>query len=476
MKGERLPICFFIILWIIPGTLFSQQLINSIPLGAFSKEKLVDSFGVFIQNGVQMEKLIYTTTDWRGRPDTVSGLMVIPDGAGTTHPLVVYQHGTINFQEQTPSNLSEEAQIPIVYGGLGGLALAPDYLGFGESSGFHPFLHAETEASVAIDLLFAARQRIAELERIHNGQLFIAGYSQGGHAAAALHRELERNYTGEFTVTASTPMSGAYDLSGVTKADILDDDEYFFPSFVFNVLLSYDMVYDLYDDLSELFKEPYDSLAAELFAERIELGDLNELVKLQLEVDFGGVFPKKVLQDSVLNALINNPAHPINRALEENDVYDWAPAAPTRLLYCMADDRVTFRNALLADSVMNARGAPDLMSIDVNSELDHFDCIEPSVLNSLLFFAGFFSVPVREPGGPSPFAIHPNPASQELQITGAPAGALLEMLDYSGRLLWRQEIGGPEVSLSLTSFNQGFYLLRLRTKVGAWTEKLVIQR
>ena len=99
---------------------------------------------------------------------------------------------------------------------LGYVAVAPDYLGLGESRGFHPYVHAATEASAAIDLLYAA-QEFAEKQKFPlNGQLFLTGYSQGGHASMALHRELERNYSKIFPVSAAAHLSGPYSISGET--------------------------------------------------------------------------------------------------------------------------------------------------------------------------------------------------------------------------------------------------------------------
>ena len=43
-----------------------------------------------------------------------------------------------------------------------------------------------------------------------NGQLFLMGYSHGGHVTMALHRELEQYHANEITITASAPMAGAY--------------------------------------------------------------------------------------------------------------------------------------------------------------------------------------------------------------------------------------------------------------------------
>jgi hypothetical protein len=64
-------------------------------------------------------------------------------------------------------------------------------------------------------MLRAARSFCASNNIGLNGQLFLAGYSQGGHTEMALHRELERYHTNEFAVTASAAMAGPYDMSGV---------------------------------------------------------------------------------------------------------------------------------------------------------------------------------------------------------------------------------------------------------------------
>ncbi|MBO0155283.1 hypothetical protein J0688_25075, partial [Vibrio parahaemolyticus] len=49
-----------------------------------------------------------------------------------------------------------------------------------------------------------------------SSHLFITGYSQGGHVAMATHKVIERDYAREFTVTASGPMSGPYNLAKMT--------------------------------------------------------------------------------------------------------------------------------------------------------------------------------------------------------------------------------------------------------------------
>ena len=41
-------------------------------------------------------------------------------------------------------------------------------------------------------------------------ELFLLGYSEGGYATMALHRELQQFHSDEFTVTASAPMAGPW--------------------------------------------------------------------------------------------------------------------------------------------------------------------------------------------------------------------------------------------------------------------------
>jgi len=162
---------------LLPFQSSAQNLVSSEFLESLSRDSLISRFGSFIQNGVELYRITYTTPDIQGQTDTVSGLVVLPQALGGTRPLVIYQHGTINDRDSVPSQQSEEAQIPIVYAAVGGVAIAPDYLGFGASQGFHPYLHAETEASAGIDMIFAMNDFLEDSDFALNDQLFIAGYS-----------------------------------------------------------------------------------------------------------------------------------------------------------------------------------------------------------------------------------------------------------------------------------------------------------
>jgi hypothetical protein len=430
---------------------------------AFSREELVEKYGGVMQYGVELYKINYTTRDVRGRPDTASGLICVPDIRSAIMPVLCYQHGTVDGKDDVPSNLRGGYQIAEVFAGLGYFSVAPDYIGLGDSRGFHPYVHADSEAWAAVDMLFAARQFAWARGFTLNDQLFITGYSQGGHAAAALQREIEANFRGDFSITASAPLSGPYSISGVMRDLILSDEEYFFPGYVPNTILSYQTVYELYDDLAVVFNEPYYSLIDQYYRGELGLFTLNDTLRTLLIDEFGACIPKRMVRDSVVENISLDPEHPFNLALADNDVYEWAPAAPTRLLYCRGDDQVPFLNSVVAETAMRALGANDLAAFNLNDNFDHGQCVEPAVLTTALFFAQFQNL---ETSAPQPLErlgarVYPNPAQERVFLEGAPAGAMVELFDLSGRLL-RGRLASAELEeIALDGLSPGWYLLRV---------------
>lgn len=78
-------------------------------------------------------------------------LPVVP--AGTQLPMVVYEHGTTSGPTDVPSQLRGGFEVAMGYAAFGFITLAPDYLGLGDSRGFHPYVHAATEASASLDMI-----------------------------------------------------------------------------------------------------------------------------------------------------------------------------------------------------------------------------------------------------------------------------------------------------------------------------------
>ena len=413
-------------------------------------------------------------------PDIASGLLILPDNIEGAMPLLVYQHGTTDGRDDVPSNLRMGFQLATIFAGKGMAVIAPDYLGMGTSRGFHPYVHAETEATAAIDMMDASLAWMSENDISWNEQVFITGYSQGGHAAMALHQYIEEVIPETYQVAASLPMSGPYSISGVMRDVAFTDEPYNFPAYlVYSSRALREINPSLYDDESQIFKESFLPIIEPFISTGNGLGAMNQAIVQTLITEFGAAIPKQIFIDSFLNIIENELDHPFNAALRESDVFDWAPEAPVLMLYCPTDDQVPFRNSIIADSVMNLRGAVNTTSMDVSEgrNLDHFDCAIPALNTGIPWLLSFIkdtttpTIAVLE--SESTF-IYPNPSDGLVFIDGLEEVELLEVYDISGKKVVRQVVNNSSLQLDLQSLSDGMYLAHLYTEEGVIIEKLIL--
>lgn len=385
----RFPIILFVILCLFSTKIDAQELVGYEFLENVTSAEISAQYGVGAQTDLDHYKMEYTTTDINGVLDTASGLVSIPVSRDYVYPLLFNMHGTVDGPADVPSNLAGGYEIGMIIASYQFICLSPDFLGLGSSRGLHPYVHADTEASASLDMMYAFNEMAEELGVHQNNQIFITGYSQGGHAGMALHRELETNLSNEFTVTAASHMSGPYSISDKMVNFTLGDDDYLFVAYLASVALTMKNAYPvlLQDfELTDIFKPVYLDPINRYANGEIGLFLLNtELIGL-LSSTVGSVTPKDMLIDGIEASLKNDPSHPLSIALADNDVYDWAPQAPTRLMYCGADDQVTFENALLAEEVMKANGAAEVIAINQGADLNHGTCVNPSIEATILFF------------------------------------------------------------------------------------------
>lgn len=480
----KLRITLLFLLLQVCFTLSGQSLVSSTLLGSKTKAQLTSQFGIpFIQYDVNYYRITYTTTGLQGQPDTVSGLIVVPNDASMVFPRLVYQHGTSGSKLDVPSfNVltNGEGVIGLLFAGLGFTTLMPDYLGLGISDGVHPYVHAATEASVATDML-AALPTFNNQYGVHtNEQLFITGYSQGGHAAMALHREVETNLSANYTVTAAAHLSGPYSISGVMRDLILSEDVYYYPAYLPNTIISYQAAYgNLYTQLSDIFVEPYATKIGQFYNGTISLNQLNSQLISLLIANEGASKPIRMFQPAVVQDVTTNPDHPFNVALRANDVYAWAPEAPTRIFYCKADDQVPYRNSLVARDSMLAYGAVDLIATDVDSTADHGGCVTPALTNTAFFFLGYRQIDVfTGTSAPTILAleIQPNPASSVVLLKNLPAEGQLQLFDLNGRQRYAATVSAGDFRLDVSAFENGMYFLRYLRAGEIRQSRLVVQR
>ncbi|SFB36857.1 Secretory lipase [Amycolatopsis marina] len=176
-------------------------------------------------NGAEATQIQYLSRDNKNKQVAVSGTVLVPnnpwDGPGE-RPIVAYAPFTFGMgPECAPSKtLAGEGAGDLVSGFQGsfidtllgaGFAVAQtDYIGpWVEGSGEHPYVNRLSEAHTVLDVIRAA-QRLPDTGLPSNGPVGIAGYSEGGSAAASA-AELASTYAPELDV------KGVY--SGAPPAD-----------------------------------------------------------------------------------------------------------------------------------------------------------------------------------------------------------------------------------------------------------------
>ncbi len=211
--------------------------------------------------GFDSYKVTYCTVDAvlpgqsTARPTIATGMVSVPRKSGRLST-VAYLHGTsVSFYDAVSNpnifgefNESGESfdgpPSNSVFAGAGFIYIAPDYLGLGDSTvPRHRYFHAATEASSAVDLLAASRRVLASLHVKQNDELFTFGFSQGGHSALALHRELQNAHV---DVTGTATVGGVFDVEQWFLASLANETTVTVPLYVSYILLAYDDVYNVY--------------------------------------------------------------------------------------------------------------------------------------------------------------------------------------------------------------------------------------
>lgn len=460
-----------IMLWLLCVLAFnielqSQALISATVVAEHSIASLTSQTGFAALNGVTAYKVLYTTQGSDSKLDTASGLVVLPDDP-TISSLIAYQHGTSDYDD-VPSAMNGEATLALVIAGQGYIATAADYLGMGESRGFHPYVHAGTEASAGVDLLLATKELLAREEFESIEHIFVTGYSQGGHAAMAMAQAIQERETDDLWITAAAPMSGPYSLSG-TMLDLITSDtmKYFFPSYAVYTMLGYQEVYNgIYDSIPEVFKPAFVDMVRQFYQKEISLNALNSFIVQELTINHRGSVPSRMFNDSFIDEIRSDTNHIVRRLLADNDTYRWVPQFPMRMYYCTADDQVSYINSIVAEEYMVGNGAEDVEAIDISPTADHGECILPAALATLQFFNGFKTVSARTSIA-SELLVYPNPTATELMVE-IPHGISysVHIFNLQGQLIKTVKQQQREL-ISVRDLHDGHYLMMVQSEKGS---------
>lgn len=321
---------------------------------------------------VKVISLNYTTPGVKGERSNASGVLLLPSGTdcGTAAPLVAYAKGTDVQKPRTLANPtdSETGLLAAMYAGQGYAVVATDYLGFAKSEhSYHPYLHADSEASTVIDSIRAARNAVASQGASLNGKVMLTGYSQGGHASMATHRAIEKSLSSEINVVAGAHLAGPYNLSGSMKrTEAIGGYQFFVPYLV----TSWQKIYgNLYSDVKTAFKAPYaDWIESLLPSPTLTYTTLVTTGKLPGGL---GETPNQardaLFQPGFVSDILSNPNNATYLAAQKNDLLDWSPKSP--LMLCGGSGDPTVPPAVhqaVMKKAFDDKGLKNVISVDVD--------------------------------------------------------------------------------------------------------------
>jgi pimeloyl-ACP methyl ester carboxylesterase len=279
-----------------------------------------------VADGIDLYRITYwSVTD--GKPVLVSGLMSVPADGDALRGTVLWMHGTNTDRRRSISapSLQEGVAASGAFAGGGYLMLAPDLVGLGVSKGPQAYLYNASTIPVTTDLLRAAQRVTEDLHRSWNPNLYITGFSQGGHSSAVMQRALEEMNDPAFRVRAVGAVAGAYNLADISIAFAMKGRSSEDSIYLTTVALSYATHYG----------HPLDSLLTAKYAaiaERDFDGDHEDALEAAMPSN-----PRLLFRPDFLQAFDTHGSHWFIDAMRKNDAYAWAPKAPFRAYYGTKD-------------------------------------------------------------------------------------------------------------------------------------------
>ncbi|MEX2540303.1 MAG: alpha/beta fold hydrolase [Trueperaceae bacterium] len=256
-----------------PGTLI--DVINEGTTGPFEIQRLATPlFGrhgpPIVENGVTSYRIHYWTIGLDGEPAEVAAQLFVPIvERPAARPLYVFGSGTTGVADACaptresvyPHPLGQYRPYLLAYAGRGFTAIIPDYLGFNDPDRLQSYFNAEAEARVMLDAVRAVQ---AFFESTLSGNpsfddaffddrdgspagrrnVFLGGYSQGGHAAFAA-ADLQPAYAPELDLDGILGFGATTDVESLLREG---------PFYAPYIVLSYRQDYgsELFDPASVL--------------------------------------------------------------------------------------------------------------------------------------------------------------------------------------------------------------------------------
>ena len=340
------------------------HLVSSTPKRVLSKTQLISLYSFYgaasyIRNGIKTYAITYKTKDYNGIETIASAAVIVPDSPGP-YPLINYNHGTYFPSDdwRLPSynnDYNSDINIGYMMASVGYVVVMPDYIGYGSTKNAeHNYCDYNNIAVNAIDAIRAAREFCSNNSFILKDKLFLTGWSEGGAVAMAVMKKIQSDFSGEFNITATAPLAGAYYGSFLAKQVLqMNTESPYINSYAW-VIKTYNKTGSINKPLNYYFNEPYASAIN---------SSIESIIPKNPQVLFNNIFKQNYL----------NNTDPLIAEFAKHDLWNFKPSCKTILCQGQNDTYVPLINAQKAYTEMNALGAD--VSLVIYPGKGHGECI-----------------------------------------------------------------------------------------------------
>jgi len=322
--------------------------------------------------GISLYTITYKTT-YLGEDIIASGLVSFPDTDDPV-PMLSFHHGTESKHLDAPTDNLLTYSFFSNAASVGYIFLMPDYLGFGSSKQIlHPYYRSDIIGNTSVDMLKAVKE-LAVLENYNfNGNVFLAGYSEGGFATMAAHKNIEENKPKGINLVASAPAAGGYDIVGMLDY-FLNLETYPHPYYLAYVALSYKKTYQWDLELSDIFREPYASIIPNYFNGSYSGGEINNALTYNIDSLLTEEFKNNVHTSSKYSEIID--------AFENNSLDNWVPKTKMYLYHGTDDIAVPYDNSVATyNKLINLGASSSILTLNTLQGKDHASGSLPYMIN-----------------------------------------------------------------------------------------------
>jgi pimeloyl-ACP methyl ester carboxylesterase len=309
-------------------------------------------FGVTVKysaakNAVKLYRVTYNSVvpERDNKPIVATGLIAIPDIAGTSFPMVSYQHGTVYEKTQVPSvpDQSPETQLMLAqFAGQGYIVIGADYFGMGASKEPEGYMVKASHQQATYDMLTASRAVLAHM-KLESPKLFVAGWSQGGFVTMAFLEKLEAaGVKVDAAATASAPVDIFVALNGFLNFPRKIDADWVNSLFILSSF-SFENYYGVPGLARSLIADAYYDVARKAYLrEPFNPADVPTDLRKLLKPDY---FNPQFFADSAYGKLV-----------AQTTAYRWIVKSPVRNYYGEADEAISTGLGQLAATYQHAIG------------------------------------------------------------------------------------------------------------------------